>query len=87
MNGDLPHLSCQELVDLVTEYFENALAAEQRAHLEQHLVLCQGCRTYVRQYEVLLEALALLASVEAENLSEELPPNAFAEYRKRRTDL
>ena len=44
-----PHdLACQHAVEMVTDYFERALPTEQAEVLELHLVLCDGCRTYVR---------------------------------------
>ncbi len=40
---------CQELVELVTDYFEDALSAPERASFESHLSICVGCRNYVDQ--------------------------------------
>jgi hypothetical protein len=42
-------VSCQELVELVTEYFEGTLTEAQRAAFDEHLSLCPGCLTYVEQ--------------------------------------
>jgi len=42
-------LTCQELVELVTEYLEDTLAAEQRSRFEAHLAECGGCRNYLEQ--------------------------------------
>ena len=42
-------LTCQELVELVTEYVEGALSAEQRARFEAHLEQCEGCTNYLTQ--------------------------------------
>ena len=43
------HISCQEVVELVTDYLENALPAEEAAPFEQHLNFCDGCVWYVDQ--------------------------------------
>jgi anti-sigma factor (TIGR02949 family) len=43
------HISCQEVVELVTEYLEQALSAEETALFEQHLNFCDGCVSYVEQ--------------------------------------
>ena len=40
-------LSCQDIVELVTDYIENALSAEERRRFERHLTSCPGCVTYV----------------------------------------
>jgi anti-sigma factor RsiW len=42
-------LTCQELVEVVTEYFEGTLPAADRARFEAHLAGCDGCTTYLEQ--------------------------------------
>jgi predicted anti-sigma-YlaC factor YlaD len=42
-------LSCQEVVELVTDYLEGALSSAETARVEQHLNACAGCRTYLDQ--------------------------------------
>ncbi|MGH3033389.1 MAG: anti-sigma factor family protein [Gaiellaceae bacterium] len=42
-------LSCQELVELVTEYLDGALPAEQRLAFEQHIAICPPCRGYLAE--------------------------------------
>ena len=42
-------LTCQELVELVTDYLEGALPAADRLDFERHLVWCSWCRDYVDQ--------------------------------------
>ena len=42
-------LTCQELVEVVTDYLENRLSRVDRVRFEQHLVGCQGCFDYLEQ--------------------------------------
>ena len=42
-------MSCQELVELVTDYLEGALSEEDRARFDEHLAECAGCRAYLAQ--------------------------------------
>ena len=42
-------LTCQELVELVTDYLEGALTPAQRARFDDHLAGCRGCRAYLGQ--------------------------------------
>ncbi|MFL5375849.1 MAG: zf-HC2 domain-containing protein, partial [Myxococcales bacterium] len=35
-------LSCAELVELVTDYLEGALSADERDEVEKHLAICKG---------------------------------------------
>jgi len=42
-------LTCKELVELVTNYFENVLPPADRARFEQHANSCSGCKAYLEQ--------------------------------------
>ena len=42
-------LTCAELVELVTEYLEGALAPDDRRRFEAHLDECPHCAEYVEQ--------------------------------------
>ena len=42
-------MSCQELVELVTDYLLGALDPAEGARFEAHLEECEGCRIYVEQ--------------------------------------
>jgi len=53
-------LSCQELVELVTAYFEGALTAEERAAFEGHLAGCDPCSIYLEQMRATIRATGLL---------------------------
>jgi anti-sigma factor RsiW len=43
------HLSCQEIVELVTGYLEGTLDAGTLSLFEEHLNFCDGCEAYVDQ--------------------------------------
>jgi anti-sigma factor RsiW len=42
-------MTCQELVELVTDYLEGALPPEDVARFDAHLAACPGCETYLEQ--------------------------------------
>jgi len=42
-------LACQEVVELVTAYLEDALDPFDRERFEEHLVFCDGCENYLEQ--------------------------------------
>jgi anti-sigma factor RsiW len=50
-------MSCQELVELLTEYLDGALSDEDRARLEAHLVVCDACHEYLEQFEATIAVL------------------------------
>ena len=43
------HLTCQGLVELVTDDLEGALSPFDRARLERHVRHCAGCARYLDQ--------------------------------------
>jgi anti-sigma factor RsiW len=49
MTETVREISCQELVELVTDYVEGALSPEERARFDAHVADCDGCRRYVEQ--------------------------------------
>jgi anti-sigma factor RsiW len=65
-------ITCQELVELVTQYLEAALPAEQRARFENHLAACPHCRVYLEQMQQTISATGRLTE-------ESVPPGAREE--------
>jgi anti-sigma factor RsiW len=56
-----PHMSCKELVELVTEYDEGTLPAADRARFDAHLGLCPPCVEYLAQMRRTIEAVGFAA--------------------------
>ena len=48
-------MSCRELVELVTAYFDGALPADVRAAFEEHLAECSGCAAYLEQMRITIK--------------------------------
>ena len=42
-------ISCQEVVEVVTDYLEGALPPEDVASFESHVAACPGCASYLEQ--------------------------------------
>jgi anti-sigma factor RsiW len=42
-------LACQEVVELMTAYLEDALDPADRERLDEHFGLCDGCESYLEQ--------------------------------------
>lgn len=55
-------LMCRELVELVTDYLEDALPESERARFEAHLAECDACRAYMSQMRRSVGALSRLAT-------------------------
>lgn len=46
---DGTELTCQALVELVTDYLEQKLSPQEQARFEAHLATCDGCDAYLEQ--------------------------------------
>jgi anti-sigma factor RsiW len=75
-------LTCQEVVELVTEYLEGALPAAEAARFEEHLELCDGCDRYVDQIRTTIASVGHASD-------DDLPPEmrerllgAFQEWKR-----
>jgi anti-sigma factor RsiW len=62
-------LTCRELVELVTDYFEDALPAAERRRFEAHVSTCEGCQAHLEQMRRTMELLGALCE-------ENVPPEA-----------
>ncbi|MDQ3513255.1 MAG: zf-HC2 domain-containing protein [Chloroflexota bacterium] len=54
---DADEMTCQELVDLVTDYLEGALDPETRRRFDVHLADCPYCPAYVDQIRLTILAV------------------------------
>jgi anti-sigma factor RsiW len=61
MNGQVEHVTCEQLVEALTDYLEGVLGDDQRGEIERHIVFCRGCATYVEQMRHTVALVARLA--------------------------
>ena len=71
-------LTCQELVELVTDYFDGRLTLLERLRFEAHLAACSGCRAYLEQMRL---TLGVLGSVSEPTISPEARERLLSVYR------
>jgi anti-sigma factor RsiW len=62
---NLYELQCREVVEVLTDYLEDALPAGERVVLEQHLLFCEGCDRYLAQ---LRTSIALTGELQQEDV-------------------
>ena len=60
--------SCQEMVEVVTDYLDDALPPDERQRFERHLSYCAGCSPYVAQIRQTIKQTGLVPREES------LPP-------------
>ena len=81
-DGDGPSmpddLTCEELVELVTDYLEGALDRDTEARFVLHATACQGCETYLAQFRRTVEAIGTLSP---ESLDPHVRDDLLAAFR------
>jgi anti-sigma factor RsiW len=58
---DPNELTCQELVELVTDYLEGSLPSGERARFAAHLADCDYCVGYIEQMRLTIRAVGRLS--------------------------
>ena len=81
MTSEIEQLSCQELVELVTDYLEGALPEADRDRLEEHIAGCDGCRDYIAQMRT---TVALTSEARPVALTPEAEEALVAAFRDRK---
>jgi anti-sigma factor RsiW len=62
-------LSCQELVELVTDYLEGALSPAEVRRFEEHIAACVDCTRYLEQ---LRTTIRITGTITTDDLSPEM---------------
>jgi predicted anti-sigma-YlaC factor YlaD len=57
-------ITCQEFVEVVTDYLEGQIAAVEQHAIDEHLGECPGCAEYVRQMRLTVKALRGLSGAD-----------------------
>jgi anti-sigma factor RsiW len=74
-------MACQELVELVTAYFDGSMSWSERRRFRAHIRGCEHCTAYVEQMRQVIEATGRLTEEDiAPDAREELL-TAFRDWR------
>jgi anti-sigma factor RsiW len=71
-------LTCREVIDLLTDYVEDALPAEERRRVEAHLATCDGCTACLEQVR---ETIRLTGMLTEEQVPDEDKHRLLAAFR------
>ena len=74
-------MDCNELVELVTAYLDDALDADTRARVEAHLADCEGCANYVQQFRQTVRAVGRITEDQLDPAFRSRLLDAFKNYR------
>ena len=80
MLGVPRELTCSEMVELVTDYLEDRLAADERVRFEAHVAVCDGCQAYVEQLRETVGALGELPESQLASPARDALMGAFRDW-------
>jgi len=83
MSASIEQLSCQELVELVTDYLEGALPQAERESFDHHIEGCTGCHEYFRQMRETIELTGRLTPADLSPQAEAALLSAFRDWKSR----
>jgi len=71
-------LTCHEVIEVLTDYLEDALPANERRRVEEHLANCDGCTAYL---ETLRETIRLTGMLTEEQIPGEQKEQLLEAFR------
>ena len=75
------HLSCQEFVELVTDYFEGAMPPPERERFDAHLAVCDPCTRYLEQMEHTIRTVGQVSPEDLTPEAESVLLEAFRDWK------
>ena len=77
-------ISCQEVVELVTDYLEGRMSPDDVAIFEAHLDLCDGCKWYVEQMRTTIKTVG---RIDEADVPDEMRTTLLSAFRGRARDV
>ena len=71
-------VTCQEMIELVTDYLEDRMDDRIRMAFEEHVAECDACALYIEQMR---QTIVALGHIPAESVSAEAEEELLAAFR------
>ena len=71
-------LTCRELVELITDYFENVMPLDIRSQFERHISDCHGCKGYLDQVR---QTIRLTGQLSDDSLDSDVRERLLSAFR------
>jgi anti-sigma factor RsiW len=75
-------LTCKDFVEIVTDYLEGTMPAEERIRFEMHLGSCGACTTYLKQMRQTIQAVGRLSEDHISPEAQSTLLHAFRNWKK-----
>ena len=76
------HVTCQEVVELVSDYLDQALPPEEASLFEQHVNFCDGCDWYLDQMRSTVATVGRITEQDVPDETREKLLAAFREWKR-----
>ena len=77
-------LTCQEVVEIVTEYLDGSMAVEDRILFEEHLLICSGCAAYLDQMRSTIRLTGALRADDVDPAAQDALLEVFRDWKRTR---
>jgi predicted anti-sigma-YlaC factor YlaD len=77
-------LTCQEVVEIVTEYLDGSMAVEDRLLFEEHLLICAGCAAYLDQMRSTIRLTGALRADDLDPAAQGALLELFRDWKRQR---
>lgn len=77
-----PEITCREMVELMSDYLDDALPEPERARFEAHLAGCEGCTNALEQLRATVRVAGRLREERLEDDRRELLREVFRDWRR-----
>jgi anti-sigma factor RsiW len=77
-------LTCQALVEIVTDYLDGSMTAGERLRFEEHLAICPGCDAYVDQMRETIRLSGMLREEDLDPAARDRLLESFRTWKRRR---
>jgi anti-sigma factor RsiW len=76
------HVTCQQVVELVSDYLDRALSPDEASLFEQHVNFCDGCDWYLDQMRATVATVGRITEQDVPDETREKLLAAFREWRR-----
>ncbi len=75
---------CVDVVEKITDYLDGALATDEATLVDQHLSVCDGCRTILEQWQTVIHLAGRITTDDLDALEPSTRRELLASFRHQR---
>jgi anti-sigma factor RsiW len=80
-----PDLPCNQFVELVTDYLDDAMTSDERARVDAHLAGCPYCADVLAQWQTVIAVAGALKEDEVGSIDPTLRASLMTAFRQARS--